>query len=52
MVTGCVVEEVLVTRTGLGKVMVAGVTLRLGFAAWPVPLERGRVEPVMRTVRF
>src|SRR5580704_10741424 len=52
MVTGCVVVEVLVTRTGLGKVTVAGVTVRLGLTAWPVPVDKGLVEPVMRTVRF
>ena len=51
MVTGWVVAEVLVTRTGVEKVMVAGVTVRLGFAAWPVPVDNGLVEPVMRTVK-
>ena len=30
MVTVCVEPEVLATRTGVGKVMVAGVTVRLG----------------------
>ena len=33
----CVVLEVLVTRTALGKVMVAGVTVRLGLAISPWP---------------
>jgi hypothetical protein len=39
MVTGWVVAEVLVTRTGVGKVMEAGVTVRLGLADWPVPVD-------------
>ena len=50
MVTGWVVAEVLVTRTGVGKVMVAGVRVRLGLAVWPVPVDWGLVVPVMRTV--
>jgi hypothetical protein len=41
MVTVCVVLEVLVTRTALGKLMVAGVTVRLGFADWPMPVGWG-----------
>src|SRR5882757_3171571 len=51
LVMGCVVAEVLVTRTGVEKVMVAGVTVRLGFADWPMPVGCGLVEPVMRTLR-
>ena len=39
MVTGWVEAEVLVTRTGVEKVMVAGVTVRFGLAAWPVPVD-------------
>jgi hypothetical protein len=38
---GCVVLEVLVTRTALGKLMVAGVTVRLGLADWPMPVGWG-----------
>ena len=37
MVTVWVVAEVLVTRTGLGKVMVVGVTVRLGLTDCPLP---------------
>jgi len=44
MVTGWVVVEVLVTRTGVGKVMVAGVTVRLGLADWPMPVGWERVD--------
>jgi hypothetical protein len=50
-VTGWVVDEVLVTRTGVGKVMVAGETVRLGLTDWPMPVGCGLVVPVMRTVR-
>jgi hypothetical protein len=52
MVTGWVVAEVLVTRTGVEKVMVPGLTVRLGLADWPMPVGCGRVVPVMRTVKF
>ena len=52
MVTDWVVGEVLVTRTGVGKVIAAGETVRLGLADWPMPMGCVRVEPVMRTVRF
>ena len=41
MVTVWVVLEVLVTRTALGKLMVAGVTVRLGLADWPIPVGWG-----------
>jgi hypothetical protein len=51
MVTDWVVAEVLVTRTGVVKLMVAGVTVRLGLGVWPVPVDCGLVVPVMRTVR-
>ena len=51
MAMGWVVAEVLVTRTGVGKVTVAGVTVRLGLAIWPVPVWRGLVVPVMRTAK-
>ncbi len=51
MVTVCVEAELLATRTGVGKVMAAGVMVRLGFTDWPVPVGSGRVEPVMTTVR-
>ena len=47
-----VVAEVLVTRMGVEKVMVAGVTVRLGLGVWPVPVDWGLVVPVMRTVKF
>ena len=51
MVTVWVVLEVLVTTTALEKLMVEGVTVRLGFADWPMPVGCGLVVPVMRTVR-
>ena len=51
MVTVCVVLEMLVTTTAVGKLMVAGVTVRLGLTDWPVPVGWGRVVPVTRTVR-
>ena len=51
IVMGWVVAELLVTRTGVGKVMVAGVTVRLGLAIWPVPVWRGLVVPVISTVK-
>ena len=51
MVTGWVVAEVPVTRTGVGKVMVEGLTVRLGLADWPTPVDWDLVVPVMRTVR-
>ena len=51
MVTFCGMLEVAVTRMGLGKVMVAGVTLRFGFVVVPVAPGRGMVLPVMRTER-
>ena len=38
MVTVCGVLEVLVTRTGVGKLMVVGVTVRLGLTVWPMPV--------------
>ncbi len=50
-VTVWVVLEVLVTRTGVGKMMVEGVTVRLGLADWPMAVGWGLVVPVMRTVR-
>ena len=46
----CVVALVVVTTYGVGEVDVAGVTVRLGLAVWPVPVGSGRVVPVMRTV--
>ena len=52
IVTGCVVVEVLLTRTGVGNVMVAGVMVRLGLTIWPMPVDCGLVLPVMRTVKF
>ncbi len=51
MVTDCVDAEVVATVTGVEKVMVVGVTVRLGLTDCPVPVERGSVEPVMRAVR-
>lgn len=51
MVIGWVEAEVVVTRTGVGKVMVVGVTLRLGLTDWPLPVGCVCVVPVMRTVR-
>jgi hypothetical protein len=51
MVTVWVLEEVVVTGTELGKVIVAGVRVRLGLADWPTPVGWGLVVPVMRTVR-
>ena len=52
MVTDWVDAELVATVTGVGKVMVAGATVRLGLTVCPVPVESGSVEPVMRTVRF
>jgi len=51
MVTFCGALEVEVTRTALGKVMVAGVTLRLGFVVEPLAPGWGMVLPVTRTER-
>lgn len=52
MVTVCVVVEVLVTRTGVGNVMVAGVRLRLELTDWPTPMGWVWVVPVMSAVKF
>jgi len=46
-----VLPERPVTTTGLAKVRVVGVTVRLGLAVEPVTVVGGRVVPVRRTVR-
>jgi len=50
-VTFCVVAEVPVTTTALGKLRVVGETLRLGLAMEPLMPGWGRVLPVTRTER-
>ena len=51
MVTVWVVAEAVVTTAALGKLMAAGVTVRLGFADCPVPVGWGSDLPVTRAVR-
>src|SRR6266700_3482791 len=47
----CVMAEVPVTTTALGKLRVVGETLRLGLAMEPLMPGWGRVLPVTRTER-
>ena len=51
MVTFCVVAERPATTTASGKLMVVGVTLRLGLVIEPLTPGWGMVLPVTRTVR-